>query len=125
MNPEDQIYQWELRQRQIQAGVTPEGPPPPKSEVIRALTLRYLGALSQVIGIRNKVGRLVGYREGFTKSKLEEMARKHAKQAYREGPSAFMRGFREDLQKDPQFAKAVVAGWPKEQPKEQPEEKQL
>ena len=87
-----------------------------KSEKKRALTERYLGALMQIVGIRNSKGVLVGYREGFTKGKLEVLARDYAKKALKDlRPSAMTRALRQGLEENPALGRAFIAGWPKEE----------
>lgn len=79
----------------------------------KLLYQRFLSAYMTIIAIRNKVGITVGYREGYTKSKLEQLARQQAKDAVRHGdPKRVVQMLREMLTKDPRLAKALVDGWP-------------
>lgn len=79
----------------------------------KLLYRRFLGAYVTVIAIRNKAGVTVGYREGYTKSKLEQLARQQAKDAVRHGdPKRVVQMLREMFTKDPRLAKALVDGWP-------------
>lgn len=82
---------------------------------------QYMGALTQIIGIRNSAGALTGYRNGYTKGKIETLAREYAKKAAKNPkPSAMVKVLRESLQSDPQLGKAFCEGWPRDKAEQQP-----